>query len=138
MKTMFTKKYENRFNLNKEAGSLIHSFGVGYSIIDEYGREVNAFEKEKEFNRLIEKFRYRQFLIQKLKLAYNKEFEFKEDNVLFIDNKPINEIYWDLPKNENEVSLYFDYITSKYKLEILSNSNNIEEVFPYDENDDLP
>ena len=107
MKTLFTKKYENRLNLNKEAGSLIHSFGVGYSIIDEYGREVNSFEKEKEFNRLIEKFRYRQFLIQKLKLSYDKEFEFKEDNVLFIDNKPINEIYWDLPKNENEVSLYW-------------------------------
>jgi hypothetical protein len=138
MKNMFTKKYENRLNFNKEAGSLIHSFGVGYSIIDEYGREVNSFEKEKEFNRLIEKFRYRQFLIQKLKLTYDKEFEFKEDNVLFIDNKPINEIYWDLPKNENEVSLYFDYITSKYKFEILSISHHIEEVLPYDENDDLP
>jgi hypothetical protein len=138
MKTMFTKKYENRLNLNKEAGSLIHSFGVGYSIIDEYGREVNSFEKEKEFNRLIEKFRYRQFLIQKLKLTYDREFEFKEDNVLFIDNKPLNEIYWDLPKNENEVSLYFDYITSKYNFEILSNNNHIEEVLPYDENDDLP
>jgi hypothetical protein len=47
---------------------------------------------------------------------------------LFIDNKPINEIYWDLPKNENEVSLYFDYITSKYKFEILSISHHIEEV----------
>jgi hypothetical protein len=128
MKTMFTRKYENRLNLNKEAGSLFHSFGVGYSIIDEYGREVNSFSNENEFNRLIEKFRYRQFLIQKLKLTYDKEFEFKEDNVLFIDNKPINEIYWDLPKNENEVSLYFDYITSKYKFEILSISHHIEEV----------
>ena len=86
---MFTENYNNRLNLNKEAGSLIHSFGLGYSIIDEYGREVNSFEKEKEFNRLIEKFRYRQFLIQKLKLSYNKVFEFKEDNVLFIDNIPI-------------------------------------------------
>ena len=134
---MFTKKYENRLNLNKEAGSLFHSFGVGYSIIDEYGREVNTFSNEKEFNRLIEKFRYRQFLIQKLKLIYNKEFEFKEDNVLFIDNKPISHIYWDLPKNENEVSLYFEYITSKYNPEILSNNHNIEEVLP-DEEDDLP
>ena len=135
---MFTENYHNRLNLNKEAGSLIHSFGVGYSIMDEYGREVNAFANEKEFNRLIEKFRYRQFLIQKLKLAYNKEFEFKEDNVLVIDNKPINEIYWDLPKNENEVSLYFDYITRKYKFEILSICHHIEDVLPYDENDDLP
>ncbi len=134
---MFTKKYENRLNLNKEAGSLFHSVGVGYSIIDEYGREVNTFSNEKEFNRLIEKFRYRQFLIQKLKLIYNKEFEFKEDNVLFIDNKPISHIYWDLPKNENEVSLYFEYITSKYNPEILSNNHNIEEVLP-DEEDDLP
>ena len=135
---MFTKKYQNRLNLNKEAGNLIHSFGVGYSIIDEYGREVNAIANEKEFNRLIEKFRYRHFLIKKLKLTYGKEFEFKEDNVLFIDNKPINEIYWDLPKNEKEVSLYFQFITSKCKLEILSINHHIEEVLPYDGDDDLP
>jgi hypothetical protein len=134
---MFTENYHNRLNLNKEAGSLIHSFGVGYSIMDEYGREVNAFANEKEFNRLIEKFRYRQFLIQKLKLSYNKVFEFKEDNVLFIDNKPINQVYWDLPKNEKEVSLYFEYITCKYKPEILSSNHHIEEVLP-DEEDELP
>jgi hypothetical protein len=134
---MFTKKYQNRLNLNKEAGNLIHSFGVGYSIIDEYGREVNSFSNENEFNRLLEKFRYRQFLIEKLRLAYNKEFEFKEDNVLFIDNKPINHIYWDLPKNEKEVSLYFEFIASRFKLEILSSNNHIEEILPFDE-DDLP
>jgi hypothetical protein len=134
---MFTENYNNRLNLNKEAGSLIHSFGLGYSIIDEYGREVNTFSNEMEFNRLNEKFRYRQFLIQKLKLTYNKEFEFKEDNVLFIDNIPIIEVYWDLPKNENEVSLYFDYISSKYKFEIHSSNHRIEDILPFDE-DYLP
>lgn len=112
----FELTYEKRLNLNKEAGNLIHSFGDGYFIIDEYGREINTFANEKEFNRLIEKFKFRQFLIEKLKETYDKAFEFKEDNVLFIDNKPIKEIYWDLPENEKEVSLFFDYITNKYKL----------------------
>ena len=56
---------------------------------------------------------------------------------MFIDNKPINQVYWDLPKNEKEVSLYFEYITCKYKPEILSSNHHIEEVLP-DEEDELP
>lgn len=34
----FELSHQERLNLNKEAGELIHSFGDGYSIIDEYGR----------------------------------------------------------------------------------------------------
>ena len=34
--------FENRLLLNKEAGTLIHVFGEGYFITDEYGREVNT------------------------------------------------------------------------------------------------
>ena len=58
--------FEDRLNLNKEAGALVHTFGEGYHIIDEYEREVNTFEREEEFNRLIEKFRYRHFFKKNL------------------------------------------------------------------------
>ena len=40
--------FENRLHLNKTAGNLSHVFGEGYFIYDEYGREVNAFEQEKD------------------------------------------------------------------------------------------
>jgi hypothetical protein len=56
--------FENRLHLNKTAGNLSHVFGEGYFIYDEYGREVNAFEQEKDFNRLIKKFKYRHLLIE--------------------------------------------------------------------------
>ena len=50
---MINLSFENRLHLNKEAGKLMHAFGDGYFIIDEHGREVNTFAREKEFNRLI-------------------------------------------------------------------------------------
>lgn len=105
---------ENKLNLNKEAGSMIHSFGGGYSIIDEYGREVNTFTDEKEFDRLIEKFRYRYFLIEKLNKAHNKKFEFGQDNILIIDGKPLENRYWNLPKDEEEVEVYFKVISDEF------------------------
>ena len=40
---------ENRLHLNKAAGTLMHVFGEGYFITDEYGREVNTLVQEKEF-----------------------------------------------------------------------------------------
>ncbi|MFW6249377.1 MAG: hypothetical protein ACOC4J_06375 [Bacteroidota bacterium] len=108
-------QHENRLRLTKDSGKLIHVFGEGYCIIDENGREVNAFKDEKEFNRLIEKFRYRHFLMEKLKSAYADEFDFGENNTLLINGKSINDYYWDLPKNEDEVDLFFNHISSKYK-----------------------
>lgn len=115
----FELTYENRLILNKDAGNLIHVFGDGYYIVDEYGQEVNTYRDENEFNRLIEKFRYRHFLIEKLNdVQNNDKFDFREDNILFFKDKPIKDLYWDLPKNKNEVDLFFDYISNKYKTKL--------------------
>lgn len=114
----FVLTREKRLNLNRNAGDLIHAFGQGYFIVDEYGREVNTFNDEKEFNRLIEMFRYREFLINKLEEVYFDKFEFGEDNVLFINDKLVKECYWNLPKNESEVELFFEFISNKLKNEL--------------------
>jgi len=103
--------YENRLHLNKDSGSLIHVSGEGYFIVDEYGREVNTFVREKEFNRLIDKFKYRQLVLDKLNLAYQESFEFGEDNILLINDLPVKQLYWNLPKNESDVNLYFNAIS---------------------------
>ena len=113
--TSINLPFENRLILNKEAGALIHAFGAGYFIIDEYGREVNAFEDENEFNRLIAKFRYRHFLIEKLNKLNNGEFDFGEDNTLVINGLTVYNLYWDLPKNESDVDLYFQVISDKIR-----------------------
>ena len=105
--------FENRLHLNKTAGSLSHVFGEGYFIYDEYGREVNAFEQEKDFNRLIKKFKYRHLLIEKLNTEHKGSFEFGEDNVLIINEKPILNDFWNIPKNNNEVAIYFKCISEK-------------------------
>lgn len=113
--------FEERLNLNKEAGSLIHAFGEGYYIVDEYGRQVNTFEDETDFNRLIEKFRFRVLLVEKLNKAHSEKFDFGEGNTLFINGMRVNNRYWNLPKGESEVDLYFkeisDEFTSKMSLE---------------------
>jgi|SRR5690554_1801687 len=109
----FVLTRENRLNLNRDAGNLIHAFGKGYFIVDEYGREVNTFSDEREFNRLIEKFRYREFLINKHEEVCIDKFEFGEDNVLFINKEPMKEYYWDLPKDDREVELFFEFIADK-------------------------
>ncbi|MDA3905745.1 MAG: hypothetical protein PF484_06695 [Bacteroidales bacterium] len=106
--------FENRLKLNKDSGALIHVFGEGYFIIDEYGRELNTFIDENEFNRLIEKFRYRHFLIEKLNELHNDRFDFGEDNTLMINGKTIDNLYWDLPKDESELDLYFQVISDKF------------------------
>ena len=105
--------FENRLNLNENAGSLIHVFGEGYSIIDEYGKEVNTFNDEHEFNRLTAKFRYRHFLIEKLNKELKGSFDFGEDNVLVINGKSILKRFWNIPKNEAEVNLYFNIISEE-------------------------
>ena len=106
--------FENRLHLNKEAGTLIHVFGEGYFITDEYGREVNTFVQEKEFDRLIEKFKYRQLLIEKLNKELKDSFDFGEDNLLLINGKRIAKCYWSIPKNEGEVDLYFKIISEEF------------------------
>jgi hypothetical protein len=106
--------FENRLHLNKEAGTLAHVFGEGYFITDEYGREVNTLVQEKEFDRLIEKFRYRHFLIEKLNKELKGSFDFGEDNVLVIDSKPVAKRYWNIPKDEEEVDLYFKIISEEF------------------------
>ena len=105
--------FENRLHLNKEAGTLIHVFGEGYFITDEYGREVNTLVQEKEFDRLIEKFKYRQLLIEKLNQELKHSFDFGEDNLLFINGKRVAKRYWSIPKNEGEVNLYFKIISEE-------------------------
>ena len=111
--------FENRLHLNKAAGTLIHVFGEGYFITDEYGREVNTFVREEEFDRLIEKFKYRQLLIEKLNKELKGSFEFGEDNVLVINGKSILKRFWNLPKDEKEVDLYFKSIS-----EVINSKNN--------------
>ncbi|PQB07562.1 hypothetical protein BST83_10625 [Polaribacter filamentus] len=110
--------FENRLHLNKEAGTLAHVFGEGYFITDEYGREVNTLVQEKEFDRLIEKFRYRHFLIEKLNKELKGSFDFGEDNVLVIDSKPVAKRYWNIPKDEEEVDLYFKIISEEFNSEV--------------------
>jgi len=103
--------FENRLHLNKEAGTLIHVFGEGYFITDEYGREVNTLVQEKEFDR----FKYRQLLIEKLNKELKDSFDFGEDNLLLINGKRVAKRYWSIPKNEEEVDLYFKIISKEFK-----------------------
>src|SRR6056297_3913425 len=108
-------KHENRLNLNKDSGKLIHVFGEGYCIIDENGKEVNTFQDENEFNRLIEKFRYRHFLLEKLNSEHPDVFDFGEDNTLIINGIVINDCYWNLPENDDEVEIFFHHISDKFQ-----------------------
>ncbi len=34
--------FENRLHLNRKAGTLVHAFGEGYFITDEYGRCMSS------------------------------------------------------------------------------------------------
>ena len=108
----FELTYEKRLNLNKDAGDRISVYGEGFYVIDEYGKEVE------EFDRLFEKFRYRDFLIDKLEKTFDNTFDYGEDNTLVIDEKWTKEIYWNLPKSKEEVSLFFDYIVDTYKYQL--------------------
>ena len=80
--------FENRIRLNKEAGGLVHSFGEGYYIVDENGEWVNTFSDEERFNQLIDKFRYRYFLLEKLNNAHSVNFDFGEELNKILTNKP--------------------------------------------------
>ena len=102
--------YENRLILNENAGTLVHSFSDGYCIINEIGEEINTFADPEEFNRLIEKFRYRNFLIEKLDKQDEKRYYFGEDNVLMINSEISCNQFWNLPKSEIEVEIYFQAI----------------------------
>tara|TARA_R110002072_G_scaffold302926_2_gene489850 strand:- start:284 stop:628 length:345 start_codon:yes stop_codon:yes gene_type:complete len=106
--------FENRIRLNKEAGGLVHSFGEGYYIVDENGEWVNTFSDEERFNQLIDKFRYRYFLLEKLNNAHSVNFDFGEDNILIINNNIIKHSYWGLPKNDDDVDLYFKVISEEF------------------------
>ena len=110
--------FENRLHLNKKAGTLTHVFGEGYFITDEYGREVNTLVQEKEFDRIIEKFKYRQLLIEKLNKELKDSFDFGEDNLLLINGKRVIKRYWSIPKNEVEVDLYFKIISKEFNSEV--------------------
>ena len=110
--------FENRLHLNKAAGTLTHVFGEGYFITDEYGREVNTLVQEKEFDRLIEKFKYRQLLIEKLNKELKDSLDFREDNLLLINGKRVIKRYWSIPKNEGEVDLFFKIISEEFNSEV--------------------
>ena len=113
-----TLDFEGRLKLHKDSGSLIHSFGDGYFIVDENGEEVNAFSSENEFNRLIEKFKHRHFLTEKLNKMNNDKFMFGEDNTLIINDIILDNIYWNLPINEKEVEEFFQFIYLKFSTPI--------------------
>jgi hypothetical protein len=116
--------FENRLHLNKAAGTLIHVFGEGYFITDEYGREVNTLVQEKEFDRLIEKFKYLHLLIEKLNKEHKDSFDFGEDNVLVINGKSILKRFWNIPKDEKEVDLYFKMISDEINSKNLLKTTN--------------
>lgn len=105
--------FDNRLILHKDAGGLWHSFGEGYFIDNEVGKGVNTFNEEAEFNRLIEKFRYREFLVQRLNESYTDEFKFGEDNMLIVNGEVIDNKYWNLPTSDEEVVLYFRMISDE-------------------------
>lgn len=109
----FKLSYQNRLHLNKEAGDLIHVYGQGYYIVDEYGREVSAFGEDDRFDTLIKKFKFRTQLIDKLNAAFERRYDFKEDNQLWIDNQAVRDSYWNLPINEQEVEDYFNLISNE-------------------------
>jgi hypothetical protein len=52
-------------------------------------------------------------LIEKLNREHKESFEFGEDNVLVINEKPILKDFWNIPKNNKEVSIYFKCISEK-------------------------
>ena len=106
--------FENRLHLHQDAGYLMHASGAGYYIIDEQGKEVNTFSQEEEFNRLISKFRYRHFLLEKLNAIENFKFEFGQDNILIVNGKSIVNRYWNLPKDQDEVEMYFRVISDEF------------------------
>ena len=64
-------------------------------------------------NELIEKFKYRHLLIEKLNTEHKGSFKFGEDNVLVINEKPILKDFWNIPKNNKEVAIYFKCISEK-------------------------
>ena len=76
-------------------------------------------------------------MIEKLKEKFNKTFEFGEDNVLFIYNRRLKVIYWNLPKNKEEVGLFFKYIRDKYTNEIDSVNYSKNETLSFNK-DELP
>ena len=114
MKPEINLTFENRLHLHKDAGYLMHASGAGYYIIDEQGKEVNTFSQEEEFNRLISKFRYRHFLLEKLNAIENFKFDFGEDNVLIVNGKTIVNRYCNLPKDDKEVDRYFRVISDEF------------------------
>ena len=66
-----------------------------------------------EAGKLIEKFKYRHFLIEKLNKELKGSFDFGEDNVLVINGKSILKRFWNIPKDEKEVDLYFKIISDE-------------------------
>lgn len=109
--------FENRIQIERDSGYLIHVFGEGYSIFDEKGLEMNTFADENEFNRLIKKFCWRHFLMKKLEEKFGCQVNFGRDNLLFINYNCVEGVYWNLPKNDEDVERYYDYISKKYLIE---------------------
>lgn len=104
--------FNNRLILDTQAGALLHVFGQGYCIIDEQGQEVSSLENEKEFNRLIEKFKWRHFLMEALEKKHHLKVAFGTDNCLLINGEPLQNSYWNLPQSEYEVPVYVATILS--------------------------
>lgn len=88
--------------MHKNAGTLHHVFGEGYFIYDEVGSEVSAFAEEDEFNRLIEKFRHRQFMHKELEEFFGIKLDFGLNNTLVINGAAIEGVSWGLPVNASE------------------------------------
>jgi hypothetical protein len=88
--------------MHEDAGTLFHVFMEGYFIYDEAGRAVSTFEEEEEFNRLIKKFRHREFMREDLQSRYDVKLSYGPDNALVIDDAVVDGVTWGLPQNSED------------------------------------
>jgi len=84
-------------NMHQDAGTLFHVFGEGYFIYDEEGNEVSSFSEEDEFDRLIKKFRHREFMRKELEEIFGVKLDFGLNNYLVINGAAIEGVSWGLP-----------------------------------------
>jgi len=83
--------------MHQDAGTLFHVFGEGYFIYDEEGNEVSSFSEEDEFDRLIKKFRHREFMRKELEEIFGVKLDFGLNNYLVINGAAIEGVSWGLP-----------------------------------------
>lgn len=88
--------------MHQDAGTLFHVFMDGYHIYDEEGIDFSPFSEEDEFNRLIEKFRHREFMRNELEEIFGVKLGFGWNNCLIINDVAIEDVSWGLPVDASE------------------------------------